>query len=385
MDYRMLITYVIVDIFCIIIVGVIQNNLSADTGSELEIKTFKRSLWSYILFMVAGLIGLIMENSVFLYLKPVDYAANIISLSCLGLSSFFWFMYVQLQVNRRFVATRWRFFAYLPILVVIAICVSSPWTKWAFYINENNDYMRGPLFAVVSGIPLLYDIASSFTAYYRALKEKQASKRQHYRNLGAFIYFPFIASILQIVLSGMPILAPAIATSYFMVFVAAQKNMIYNDSLTGLNNRRHAMIYMEEKIAGISEANPLTLLMLDGDRFKTINDTYGHLEGDTAIGCMAEAIRRLCTKYKLFGARYGGDEFLMIKFGDHDWDAQTLGAELNAILQQICEEEQKKYVLSMTMGCYTTVDNREDTDRIIRMADEDLYRKKSERKMERTA
>ena len=170
-----------------------------------------------------------------------------------------------------------------------------------------------------------------------------------------------------------------------MVFVAAQKNMIYNDSLTGLNNRRHAMIYMEEKIAGISEANPLTLLMLDGDRFKTINDTYGHLEGDTAIGCMAEAIRRLCTKYKLFGARYGGDEFLMIKFGDHDWDAQTLGAELNAILQQICEEEQKKYVLSMTMGCYTTVDNREDTDRIIRMADEDLYRKKSERKMERTA
>ena len=63
MDYRMLITYIIVDIFCIIIVGVIKQNITTDSGSELEVRMLRRSLWSYIRFMVAGLTGLITENA----------------------------------------------------------------------------------------------------------------------------------------------------------------------------------------------------------------------------------------------------------------------------------------------------------------------------------
>lgn len=83
MDYRMLITYIMVDIFCIIIVGVIKQNITADSGSELEVRMLKRSLWSYIIFMIAGLTGLITENADLFYLRGIDYAANIISLTSL--------------------------------------------------------------------------------------------------------------------------------------------------------------------------------------------------------------------------------------------------------------------------------------------------------------
>lgn len=379
MDYRMLLTYIIVDIFCIIIVGIIKRNITTDSGSELEVRMLRRSLWSYIVFMIAGLIGLIMENTDLFYSRGVDYASNIISLTCLDLSAFYWFVYVQLCVNKEFMKSKLRVFTYIPMFIVVVLCVSSPFTGWAFYINKENDYMRGPMFMFVSVIPLIYDVASSVTAYYRGFHEKSSIKRKRYFNYGSFIYFPLIASILQIWLSGMPILAPAVAAAYYIVFTSGQKDMIYNDSLTGLNNRRRAMMYMEEKLAGASHDNPFTVFMVDGNNFKKINDTYGHIEGDSAIVCIGQAVEQVAYKNRLFCARYGGDEFLMFKSGECHFDRESIGNEINERLKQLCIEQGKAYSLSVAVGFYTSFDSHETSDIVIKMADEKLYEQKAKR------
>lgn len=379
MDYRMLITYIIVDIFCIIIVGVIKQNITTDSGSELEVRMLRRSLWSYIIFMVAGLTGLITENADLFYFKGIYYLANMISLTCLDLSAFYWFIYVQLCVNREFMRKKLRMFTYIPMIVVVILCLASPLTGWAFYINEENEYVRGPMFMFVSVTPLVYDVASSVTAYYRAHKEKQILKKKRYLNYGSFIYFPLIASVLQIWLSGMPILAPAVAASYFIVFVSGQKDMIYNDSLTGLNNRRHAMMYIEEKIPTTSHDNPFTVFMIDGNKFKRINDTYGHIEGDSAIVCIGQAVEKVGHKNRLFCARYGGDEFLMLKSGECSFDRESIGDEINKELERICAEQNKKYKLSVSVGFYTACDSGETADAVIKKADDELYRAKERR------
>lgn len=379
MDYRMLLTYIIVDIFCIIIVGVIKQNIATDSGSELEVKMLRRSLWSYIIFMLAGLTGLITENTHILYSKGIDYLSNIISLSCLDFSSFYWFIYVQLCVNKEFMKTKLRVITYIPIFIVVFLCISSPLTGWAFYINNENEYMRGPMFMFVSVTPLVYDVASSVTAYYRGFHEKHSIKRKRYFNYGSFIYFPLIASILQIWLSGMPILAPAVATAYYIVFVSGQKDMIYNDSLTGLNNRRRAMMYIEEKMTETSPDNPFTVFIIDGNKFKMINDTYGHIEGDSAIICIGQAVEQIGSEHRLFCARYGGDEFLMLKSGKCLFDKAGIENELNERLRQICIEQEKSYPLSVAVGFYTSLDNKETSDTMIKMADEKLYEAKAKR------
>lgn len=379
MDHRMLLTYIIVDIFCIIIVGVIKQNITTDSGSELEVRMLRRSLQSYIIFMIAGLTGLVMENVGLVYSRGVDYAANIISLTCLDFSAFYWFIYVQLCVNKEFMKTRLRIVTYLPMFIVVVLCVSSPFTGWAFYINEKNEYMRGPMFMIVSVVPLLYDVASSVTAYYRGFHENRSVKKKRYFNYGSFIYFPLIASVLQIWLSGMPILAPAVATAYYIVFTSGQKDMIYNDSLTGLNNRRRAMIYMEEKMAEASPDNPFTVFMIDGNRFKMINDTYGHIEGDSAIVCIGQAVEQVGYKNRIFCARYGGDEFLMLKSGECLFDKESIEKEINDILKQICIEQKKKYILSVAVGFYTASDSSEALETVIKKADEKLYEAKIKR------
>lgn len=275
--------------------------------------------------------------------------------------------------------TKLRAFTYIPMFIVVVICVSSPLTGWAFYINAENDYVRGPLFMFISVVPLIYDVASTTTAYYRGFKEKSYLKKKQYFNYGSFIYFPLIASILQIWLSGMPILAPAIAAAYYIVFTASQNDMIYNDSLTGLNNRRRAMIYMEEKMSETSKDHPFTIFMIDGNKFKMINDTYGHIEGDSAIVCIGHAVEQAAHKNNLFCARYGGDEFIMFKSGPCSFDPESIGHEIKESLQQICKDQKKTYTLSVSVGYYTSSDSREMIDTVIRKADEKLYEVKKSR------
>lgn len=376
----MLLTYIIVDIFCIIIVWIINQNITTDSGSELEVKMLRRSLLNYIAFMIAGLIGLITENANLFYSRGIDYISNIISLTCLDFSAFFWFIYVQLCVNKNFMRKNLRLLTYIPMLIVVILCISSPLTGWVFCINQENQYMRGPMFLFVSVIPLIYDLASSLTSYYRGFHEKQLSKKIRYFNYGSFIYFPLIASVLQIWLSGMPILAPAIAAAYYMVFTSIQQNMIYNDSLTGLYNRRRAMIYMEEKMAETSSDNPFTVFIIDGDKFKIINDTYGHIEGDSAILCIAQAVEEISHNNKALCARYGGDEFLILKSGECLFDKDMIGNEINEKLKQICSENHKPYTISVSVGFYTSYDPKESTDAIFQMADNKLYEAKAKRK-----
>lgn len=189
MDYRMLLTYIIVDIFCIVIVGVIYRNLTSDSGSEQEVTVLKYSLLYYMLFMIAGLIGLILENGSLIYSKAVDYLANIVSLSSLALSGFFWFVFVQLRTNKKFIASRWKIFAYIPMGIVVFLCVSTPLTGWVFYIDQDNCYKRGSLFLLISIIPLIYDFAASVIAYVRGFQERQIFRKKQYYNLGSFSSF----------------------------------------------------------------------------------------------------------------------------------------------------------------------------------------------------
>lgn len=86
----------------------------------------------------------------------------------------------------------------------------------------------------------------------------------------------------------------------------------YRDTLTGLYNRN----FFEEKIEtlifkNISENTPLTLIMLDLDNLKIINDTKGHQEGDNAIHALGEIVKSVINVEGSYSIRFGGDEFML--------------------------------------------------------------------------
>jgi len=84
------------------------------------------------------------------------------------------------------------------------------------------------------------------------------------------------------------------------------------DGLTQIHNQRYMSEFLErEVVRSQRHARPLAVLMIDLDRFKTINDTFGHLCGDFVLRELTDIIRTSVRKEDLF-ARYGGEEFVLV-------------------------------------------------------------------------
>jgi len=89
-----------------------------------------------------------------------------------------------------------------------------------------------------------------------------------------------------------------------------QRQVAITDPLTGLYNRRAMDQQMTELLAGRNSA-PLSVLIVDIDHFKRINDTYGHPNGDQVIRQVADTLRR-CLRAEDNAFRYGGEEFMVL-------------------------------------------------------------------------
>lgn len=85
--------------------------------------------------------------------------------------------------------------------------------------------------------------------------------------------------------------------------------LAHTDELTGLHNRRHAHRLLAERLAA---HQPTLVALLDLDRFKAVNDTYGHHAGDQLLRHTAARLRTAAAAHGGHAARLGGDEFLLI-------------------------------------------------------------------------
>jgi diguanylate cyclase (GGDEF)-like protein len=88
--------------------------------------------------------------------------------------------------------------------------------------------------------------------------------------------------------------------------------MAIHDDLTGFYNRHHLMdIIDSENNRSVRTGSVFSLVMMDIDKFKSINDTYGHQTGDQVLRTLAAIIRSMLRKTDFCG-RYGGEEFLIV-------------------------------------------------------------------------
>ena len=101
-------------------------------------------------------------------------------------------------------------------------------------------------------------------------------------------------------------------TERFQYFLGSARQLALCDALTQLPNRRYFLEYLSlEAERQRAEQGQFAILFVDIDKFKAINDTYGHAVGDQALVAVAERLRRLL-RADDFLARYGGDEFVML-------------------------------------------------------------------------
>ncbi|HWP25411.1 MAG TPA: PleD family two-component system response regulator [Xanthobacteraceae bacterium] len=155
--------------------------------------------------------------------------------------------------------------------------------------------------------------------------------------------------------------------------------MAITDSLTGLYNR----YYMERHLAALVEqatarGKPLTVIMLDIDYFKSINDSYGHDAGDDVLRQLATRVRKSIRGIDL-ACRYGGEEFVIV-MPETDMAVATIVAE--RLRRRIAAESfaiqqaGRAIACTISVGIATLDAADDDAAKILRRADQALYRAK---------
>lgn len=140
------------------------------------------------------------------------------------------------------------------------------------------------------------------------------------------------------------------------------------DSLTGLPNRRHFHESYPQSIEeAIAQNTPLALMLIDFDKFKDINDQFGHPAGDDKLRDVAQALQSVVRSGDLV-ARYGGDEFIVVAPHSTRENAQILAERLRTIAHT-CGA-------SVSIGLALFPEDADHKDALVEAADTALYRAK---------
>jgi diguanylate cyclase (GGDEF)-like protein len=149
------------------------------------------------------------------------------------------------------------------------------------------------------------------------------------------------------------------------------------DNLTGLYNRHffNEMIQIEEQKAKRANCS-LSIIMIDIDNFKYINDTFGHLMGDHLLVVTANLIRDNVRPSDIV-VRYGGDEFLIVAFGITREEALSIVHRLHKNVAKWNKKNNKKGLhLSLSIGCSIWKPG-DDLLKVIEEADKEMYKDKA--------
>ena len=156
------------------------------------------------------------------------------------------------------------------------------------------------------------------------------------------------------------------------------KHQALRDSLTGLHNRHYMVEVLEKEFARAKRAeHSISIILLDLDYLKTINDTGGHAAGDHALRSLASQLRASTRKEDTV-CRYGGDEFAIILPNTSAEDALTRAQELNESMKVITllYRGDQAMPISFTAGIATYPTHGETIEEIFNFADVALYRAK---------
>ena len=331
-------------IFCLFIVLFIRVVLETKNDSASR-RSFKKFVTIVLVCLVADMCSYIFDAHTY----PGAYVLNHISMfASVLLTVFVGYRFNHLfdrlfHIKRTPKQERIHTLIYcLPTAITLVLLIANLFTGFLYYVDDNNVYHRGTWYF----ISCFLQYVSFSHAIVRARLEKHnminaPMKREKMRKtvlcFGAVVLF---FGFLQVLMGGKIALhCFGLTAGVFVMFVRFLDDQITQDRLTNLNNRYALEAYIQDKTRSYegraNNPNRLYLILLDVNDFKMINDRFGHLEGDNALRCIADALREMSlgSRKKLFVSRFGGDEFAAVLEARDEESVARFAERLKQILE----------------------------------------------------
>jgi diguanylate cyclase (GGDEF)-like protein/putative nucleotidyltransferase with HDIG domain len=151
------------------------------------------------------------------------------------------------------------------------------------------------------------------------------------------------------------------------------------DYLTGLPNARSLFLQLDRELARCKrDGKSLTVMVCDLDGFKTINDRFGHLEGNRVLRLFGQALKESCREYD-YVARMGGDEFVLVAPGLASDVAGKKADQIQQLAKQAGLEVCAEDILSLSVGLAICPEDGANAEQLLAQADRRMYMEKQRR------
>ena len=276
----------------------------------------------------------------------------ILSSITMTLSCFFYYYYVLRHVGYRFSNAKfWYISSFFAIASSSIIFIVSFWTGTAFYIDANGFVQNGPLFFADIIASYAYIVCGAVFALIKAYRSELLTDRHKFLTIACAIIPTVILGLLDSLLpyqNVLPTIYFGAVISLLILFARSSAGRMTRDSLTGLLNRfafDSSLFKASKKRSNAS----LWLFVVDINRFKHINDSFGHSIGDKVLIKLAATLENICEQYKCTVGRWGGDEFVIFGEFVEDEITQKLISELKAKVLAECNEDER-FLVSVSVG-----------------------------------
>lgn len=293
-----------------------------------------------------------------------------------------------LYVDFELYADRERLFRRMPFYTILVsinlfFSVASLWTGWYFVVDESNSYRRGNIWYIFTLLSLIYALHSVAITVKRVREIGLETRigREHLKRMGMLPLLPCIGAVMQGVMPGSSWAFSSTAVALLINYIALQNRQISRDHLTGLYNRGYLETFLNNQFRNLKKGSFAFLILLDLDRFKSINDTFGHLVGDDALIETANLLRNNCKRRQDFVVRLGGDEFVIVGTCNQESTVELIVERMERMAAQFNEGGSKPYEISFSIG-YAMAEAGTDVtlDQLINIADQKMYVNKRAKK-----
>ena len=375
--------YVESNIVCLVLFGImlVHDLLNADR-QEKQIK-YDRALVSFMLYFISDIFLTAVNCGVLPFTRTNVVITNFADFLLMAGITFNWLNYAvsveQVRNRNAKLTIAARLFPFAAAtLALIVLFIAAPRTL------INDAFEAQPVFFVLMTlVPAIYICAVLFYSIRKARTEKNPADRKMHLQIGMLPLLVLAGGIVEVFFfPDVPIFCFCCTVLMLIFYIKSMESQISMDSLTKLNNRGQLMRYSLQTNHLYKESFKTFVIMFDVNDFKSVNDTYGHAEGDTALVIVSSTLRKVFESFDpaSFLCRYGGDEFVAIVHAKDEEDLRPQFDMIRSGIKHECAAINAPYSLSVSIGCSLLGAEPDSVSECIRRADEKLYEDKAKYK-----
>lgn len=384
MDYTWF--YVEANIVSIILFVMMFLKEAGSVGRQSKQLIFFQIIIAHIMYFLSDICWALILGGYLPKIYFVVTLVNILNAIILSAITGLWFIYVELSQGEEYIKKfKIRMCVLVPVMlsavIMIVLFLFFPRTM----LTEDNTLtlLYYILFLIV---PVIYIIISTVRSFIRAFRKENYAVRAPY--IAGAVYPALLAvfGVIQTLWLQAPMFCFGCSIMMLYFYITSLNDQVSIDELTKLNNRTQLKKYIAGDVPKqLSEKPDRYVLMVDLNKFKQINDQYGHVEGDFALKRAADALKISCadTPLKTFIARYGGDEFIIIAKTENEVLVRELCDDIRKTLVRLNTEAGAEYELTASIGYAGYSGDISGFQAALASADDALYKDKAARRAAR--